>query len=70
MYLIVTTATDMTGNTAHCCSTVVVTHDQSKASIASVNAQAAAARADRESNGGAPPPGFVKVGDGPVIRKQ
>ena len=66
MYLIVTTATDTSGNTAHCCSTVVVAHDQSKASIASVNAQAAAAKAYCESHDGAAPADFVKVGVGPV----
>ena len=36
------------------------------ASIASVNAQAAAAQAYCESNGGAPPADFVQVGVGPV----
>ena len=66
VYLIVTTATDTSGNTAHCCSTVVVAHDQSSPSIASVNAQAAAARAYCESHDGAAPADFVQVGVGPV----
>jgi hypothetical protein len=67
VYLVVTTATDTSGNQAHCCSTVVVPHDQSAASIASVNAQAAAASAFCNANNGAPPAGFVQVGIGPVI---
>ena len=66
VYLIVTTATDTSGNTAHCCSTVVVAHDQSSPSIASVNAQAAAARAYCELHDGAAPADFVQVGVGPV----
>jgi hypothetical protein len=45
----------------------VVPHDQSAASIASVNAQAAAASAFCNANNGAPPAGFVQVGIGPVI---
>jgi hypothetical protein len=67
VYLVVTTATDTSGNQAHCCSTVVVPHDQSAASIASVNAQAATASAFCDANNGAPPAGFVQVGIGPVI---
>jgi hypothetical protein len=35
--------------------------------IASVNAQAAAARAFCQANGGAAPAGYFFVGDGPVI---
>jgi FtsP/CotA-like multicopper oxidase with cupredoxin domain len=65
--LIVTTATDTAGNTAHCCSTVVVPHDKSAASIASVNAQAAAASAFCTANNGAAPANFVQVGIGPVV---
>ena len=65
--LIVTTATDTAGNKAHCCATVVVPRNQSAAAIASVNAQAAAARAFCAANNGAAPAGFVKVGIGPVI---
>ena len=67
VYLIVTTATDTSGNKAYGCATVVVTHDQSAASIASVNAQAAAASAYCAANSGAAPTGFIKIGTGPVI---
>jgi hypothetical protein len=67
VYLIVTTATDTSGNQAHACSTVVVPHDQSAASIAAINAQAAAASAFCAVNSGAAPPGFVKIGIGPVV---
>jgi hypothetical protein len=67
VYLIVTTATDASGNEGHSCATVVVPHDQSAASIASVNAQAAAASAYCAANNGGVPPGFVTIGIGPVI---
>jgi HYR domain len=67
VYLIVTTGTDTSGNVTSDCCTVVVTHDQSKASIASVNAQATSAHAFCAAHNGAPPPGFVQVGGGPVI---
>jgi hypothetical protein len=67
VYLIVTTATDAAGNQAHSCVAVVVPHDQSVASVASVNALAATAVAFCDANGGAPLPGFVQIGIGPVI---
>jgi hypothetical protein len=67
VYLIVVKATDASGNVGFCCSTVIVTHDRSAASVASVQAQAAAAQAFCGANGGAPPPGFFVIGDGPVI---
>jgi hypothetical protein len=67
VYLVVTTATDKAGNKATSCATVVVPHDLSTVSIASVNAQAAAAKAYCEANSGAPPPGFVQIGVGPVV---
>jgi hypothetical protein len=67
VYLIVTTATDTSGNKGHSCATVVVPHDQSAASIASVNAQAAAASAFCQAHDGSVPPGFVMIGIGPVI---
>ena len=67
VYLIVTTATDTAGNKAHSCATVVVPHAQSKVSIASVNAQAAAAKAFCEANDPGVPPGFVQIGIGPVV---
>jgi hypothetical protein len=67
VYLIVVKVTDAAGNVSFRCATVVVTHSQSKSSIASVNAQAAAARAYCESHGGMPPPAYFMIGDGPVI---
>jgi len=66
VYLIIVTATDASGNVSRCCRTVTVTHDQSKASVASVAAQAAAAKAFCEENGTAPP-GYFVIGDGPII---
>ena len=67
VYLIVTTATDTSGNKAHSCVTVVVPHDQSAASIGSVNAQAAAASAFCAAHDGAVPSGFVLIGGGPAV---
>jgi hypothetical protein len=66
VYLIIVTATDASGNVSRCCRTVTVTHDQSKASKASVAAQAAAAQAYCEAHGTAPP-GYFVIGDGPII---
>jgi hypothetical protein len=66
VYLIVTTATDTSGNQAHSCATVVVPQDRSAASIASVNSQAAAASAFCAAHDGAVPAGFLKIGIGPV----
>jgi hypothetical protein len=66
VYLIIVTATDASGNVSHCCRTVTVPHSQRPSEIASVNAQAQAALAYCEANG-APPPGFFRVGDGPVL---
>ncbi|MCI0387461.1 MAG: PKD domain-containing protein [Acidobacteria bacterium] len=66
VYLIIVTATDHAGNDSRCCHTVVVPHSQSKAAIASVNAQAAAAAAHC-AQFGTPPPGYFVVGDGPII---
>ena len=65
VYLIIVTATNKLG-TAYCATTVVVPHDQSKASIASINAQAASAKSVAEGTG-MPPSGYVEVGTGPVI---
>jgi hypothetical protein len=67
VYLIVVCGTDAAGNTGFACSTVVVPHDASKSSKASVNSQAAAAQAYCEANNGAPPAGFFPIGDGPVV---
>jgi hypothetical protein len=66
VYLIVVQATDASGKTGFCAQTVTVTHDQSKASKDSVEAQAAAARAYFLAND-TPPTGFVQVGIGPVV---
>jgi hypothetical protein len=66
VYLIIVTATDSSGNTSRCCSAVTVAHSQSKAAKQSVASQAAAAIAHCEEFG-APPPGFVVVGDGLII---
>lgn len=67
VYLIVVRVTDGAGNASFSCATVVVPHSKSAASIASANAQAAAARAFCESHGGMPPAGYFVIGDGPVI---
>jgi photosystem II stability/assembly factor-like uncharacterized protein len=66
VYLIIVTATDASGHVSRCCRTVTVTRDQSKAFVASVAAQAAAARAYCEQHGTAPP-GYFVIGDGATI---
>jgi hypothetical protein len=66
VYLGLESTTDGSGNTGHACCTVVVPHDPSPASMASVNAQAAAAVSYCTANG-APPPSYFVVGDGPVV---
>jgi hypothetical protein len=66
VYLIIVTATDAAGNVSRCCRTVTVAHDQTKASVASVASQAAAARAYCEQHGTAPP-GYFVIGDGQII---
>ncbi len=66
VYLVVVRATDACGTTFNS-HTVVVSKSQSAAHIASVNAQAAAAKAFCDGNGGAPPAGYFVIGDGPVI---
>jgi len=67
VYLIVATATDSSGNVGVNCCTVVVPLNRSDAAIAAVNAQAAAAKTYCLSHGGAKPPGYFVIGDGPVI---
>jgi uncharacterized repeat protein (TIGR01451 family) len=67
VYLTVSSAVDGAGNVGFSCCTVAVPKSQSPAMIASVNAQAAAARAFCQANGGAAPAGYFVVGDGPVI---
>jgi hypothetical protein len=66
VYLIISSATDGSGNSGHSCATVVVPHSQSPADEASVAAQAAAAKAFCDANGTAPA-GYFVVGDGPTI---
>ena len=67
VYLIVVKATDTSGGTGFATLTVVVPKSSSPANIASVNAQAAEAKAYADTHGGAPPPGFVLIGDGPIV---
>ena len=67
VYLIVTTTNDGTGNGAFSCTTVTVPEGQSSSQLASVAAQAAAAKTFCTNNGGSAPPGFFVVGDGPTI---
>jgi hypothetical protein len=67
VYLIVVRTSDGTGNGAFSCSTVAVPANQSAAGKSSVAAQAAAAKTFCTTNAGAPPPGFVLLGNGPVI---
>jgi hypothetical protein len=62
VYLIITKATDTSGNTGFACSTVVVPHDQSEESLDAVNAQAFAAESFCNENGGRPPAGFTQHG--------
>jgi hypothetical protein len=62
VYLIITKATDTSGNTGFACSTVVVPHDQSEESLDAVNAQAFAAESFCNENGGTPPAGFTQHG--------
>jgi hypothetical protein len=44
-----------------------VPKSQSPADLESVAAQAAAAKAFADANNGAPPAGYVVVGDGPIV---
>jgi hypothetical protein len=67
VYLIVVKAVDAKGNVGLCVQTVVVPHDQSQASLNSVQLQAAAAQAYALSHNGAPPPSYFVIGDGPII---
>jgi len=66
VYLIMVVATDTAGNFGFDCCTVVVPKSKSKKHIANVDGQAAIAEAFCLEFG-EPPPGFVEVGDGPVI---
>jgi uncharacterized repeat protein (TIGR01451 family) len=70
VYLIVVKAVDAAGGVAFATATVVVPQKPGPPSIASVNAQAAAARSYADDHGGSPPPEFFVIGDGPVIGPQ
>jgi CSLREA domain-containing protein len=67
VYMISLLATDSSSNTSASCLTVVVPHSNSPQDTAAVAAQAAAAKASCEANGGAAPAGYVVVGDGPIV---
>ena len=66
VYIIVVIATDAAGNVGFDCCTVVVPHSKSKKDIADVDDQAAVAEFFCLEFG-EEPPGFVEVGDGPII---
>ncbi len=66
VYLIVVIATDAAGNEGFDCCTVVVPKSKSKKALADVDDQALIAEVFCLEFG-EPPPGFVEVGDGPVI---
>ncbi|MBI3950876.1 MAG: hypothetical protein HY314_10540 [Acidobacteria bacterium] len=67
VYLIVVKVTDDAGNMGVACCTVVVPLSQSQADVNAVNMQAASAQSFCLANNGAPPAGYVVIGDGPVI---
>jgi uncharacterized repeat protein (TIGR01451 family) len=67
VYLIVVKATDTAGGTGFSTATIVVPKSSSPTDVASVNAQAAAAKAFADSNQGTAPPGYFVIGDGPII---
>jgi uncharacterized repeat protein (TIGR01451 family) len=67
VYLIVVKATDEAGGTGFATATVAVPKSTSNADLASVNAQAAAAKSYADTHNGAPPAGYFVVGDGPVV---
>jgi uncharacterized repeat protein (TIGR01451 family) len=67
VYLVVVKATDEAGGTGFATATVVVPKRSSQGDLALVNALAAAAKAFADANGGAPPPGYFVIGNGPVI---
>ena len=65
VYLVVTSGEDSAGNVGRACSTVVVPFSPAAKNVEAVNAQADAARAACEANGGTPPAGYFVIGDGP-----
>jgi hypothetical protein len=64
---IVVRSTDAGGAVGFATATVVVPRNPSPSGTSSVSAQAAAAKAFADGNNGNPPPGYVVIGDGPVI---
>ena len=67
VYLISVTATDASSNASHACTAVAVPHSQSPLAILAVSAQALVATHYCGTHNGTPPPGYVPVGDGPVV---
>ncbi len=67
VYLIVATATDTAGNRGVAATTVVVPKANAAKWQTQVAVMAQEARAHALANDGAPPPGYVVVGDGPVL---
>jgi len=63
VYLIITEATDSSGNRGFGCCTVAVPHSNAAAELQSVQSQAAAARAFCRANDGTPPADYFAVGD-------
>ena len=63
VYLIITEATDGSGNRGFGCCTVGVPHSNAASAQLSVLTQAAAARAFCQANAGTPPAGYFVVGD-------
>jgi hypothetical protein len=70
VYLVVAKGTGNDGVSGIDCTSVVVPHDQSAASIAAVNAAAAAAVSYCDANGGKAPAGFVAVAVAPSVTQQ
>ena len=67
VYLIVTEATDSSGNRGINCCTVTVPHARTPVAQMSAQGQATAAQDFCRANAGMPPAGYVAVGDGPTI---
>ena len=67
VYLIVVKATDASNNISRKCAPVVVPHDLSPFGLLAAALQGAAASHYCGTHDGTPPPGFVTVGDGPIV---
>jgi hypothetical protein len=67
VYLVIAKATDTSGNTGFNLVTVVVPHNNGKKGLVDIQQQAVAAEAYCRSHNGAPPSGFVLVGNGPAL---